>query len=264
MTSQRSRQIWPPSVSAFARLSIAVFLRLLLVSLFVLCLSGCPNKTPVAKAPPPPPPLPEPTATIRVDPATVQSGQLVMITWKTENATDVAISKIGSVQPNGSQTISPSESTSYHLIAKGAGGVREADARVTVVPQAPAQKTETFDETTFSAASNRLDVLFDFNDYAIRPDQVDTVRADAQFLKDHPDLRIVVEGHCDETGSTEFNLALGEKRAEEVKSALQKAGINASRIRIVSYGKEAPICAEDIEDCWKRNRRAHITPDTQQ
>jgi len=226
----------------------------------VLC--ACPSKTPVTQAPAPPPP-PAPTAQIDATPSTVQQGQPITITWKTENATDVAIAQIGAVQPNGSQIIMPTESTTYHLTAKGPGGVQESDARVTVVTAAAAQPGATGDETSLSDAANRLDIFFDLDDYSIRPDQLATIQTDAQFLKEHPEMRIVVEGHCDELGSTEYNLALGDKRATQVKDALEKAGITASRMRTVSYGKELPVCAEQNENCWRMNRRAHITPDIQ-
>ena len=76
-------------------------------------------------------------------------------------------------------------------------------------------------------------------------------------------MRIVVEGHCDELGSTEYNIALGEARATQVKAALEKAGVNSTRMRTISYGKEQPVCIEQSEDCFRRNRRAHITPDMQ-
>ena len=194
----------------------------------------------------------------------MRQGQTVTITWKTTNATDVAIAQIGAVQPNGSQTVTPTESTTYQLTAKGSGGVQESDARVTVVassstaagPGAPAEGAP-------AEAANRLDVFFDTDDYSIRPDQVATIKTDADFLKEHSDLDIVVEGHCDETGSTEYNLALGDRRASEVKSALEKAGVNSARIRTISYGKEEPFCTETSEDCWRLNRRAHIAPDLQ-
>jgi peptidoglycan-associated lipoprotein len=236
--------------------------QLLLATALVALLSGCPSKTPVAQTPPPAPPPPAPTAAIEVTPATVQQGQPVTITWKTENGSDVAIEQIGAVQPNGSETLTLAESATYHQIAKGPGGVEESDARVTVVPAAAADATPMGDESAPTEA-NRLDVFVDLDDFSIRPDQVPTVMNDAQFLKDHPEMRMVVEGHCDELRSTEYNLALGDKRAAEVKIALQEAGINASRIRAVSYGKELPVCAEQSESCWRLNRRAHITPDVQ-
>ena len=233
------------------------------VTALVAMLTGCPpSKPPVAQTPPPPPP-PSPTATIDASPTQVQQGQTVTITWKTLNATDVAIAQIGAVQPNGSQSVTPTESTTYHLTAKGPGGVQEADARVTVVPGAASQTTPSGSEGNLSDTASHLDIFFDLDDYSIRPDQVPTIQTDAQFLKEHPDMRIVVEGHCDELGSTEYNLALGDKRAAQVKAALEKAGINPSRVRTVSYGKEVPFCTLESESCWSMNRRAHITPDVQ-
>jgi peptidoglycan-associated lipoprotein len=228
----------------------------------VALLSACPPKTPVAQPPVAPPP-PAPTASIDATPSTVQSGQSVTITWKTANASDVAIAQVGAVQPNGSQTLTPTESTTYHITAKGPGGIQEADARVTVVPAAAEQPASSPDASSLSDAANRLDVFFDLDDYQIRADQVTTIQTDAQFLKEHADMRIVVEGHCDEMGSTEYNLALGDKRATQVKTALEKAGIPSARMRVVSYGKELPVCTEPTESCWRMNRRAHITPDIQ-
>jgi peptidoglycan-associated lipoprotein len=262
MTALRSSlRLWPTATAGLAKGPVKPALELVLVTALVALLSACPpSKTPVAQTPPPAPPPPAPTASIEAMPTTAQAGQPVTITWKTENATDVAIAQIGAVPLNGSQTVTPSESVTYHLTAKGPGGVQEADARVTVVP-APVAEAAAPGSEAAPEDVNRLDVFFDLDDYSIRPDQVTTIRNDAQFLKDHPEMRIVVEGHCDELGSTEYNLALGDKRAAEVKVALEKAGISPSRMRTVSYGKELPFCTEQTEDCWRLNRRAHITPD---
>jgi peptidoglycan-associated lipoprotein len=254
---------WPATTFRRAPGFLRLSLQLFLISAFVALLSGCPPaKTPVVQTPPPPA-APAPTATIDATPAEVQQGQPVTITWKTENASDISISQIGAVQPTGSQTITPTESTTYHLSAKGPGGVHEADARVTVVRAAAAQVPSPTNEGALSDAATRLDVFFDLDDYVIRPDQTPTIQADAQFLKQHPEISIVVEGHCDEMGSTEYNIVLGEKRAAEVKAALEKVGVSSSRMRTISYGKEQPVCTEQTEDCWRRNRRAHITPDVQ-
>jgi peptidoglycan-associated lipoprotein len=243
------------------RIRSAILLALATVA--VALLSACPSKTPVA-ATPPPPPSPAPTVTIDVTPASVPAGQPVTVSWKSENATDVTIEQFGSVQPSGSQTLAPTESTTYHIIAKGPGGAQEADARVTVVASGAAATTSTSgEEAAPETVANRLDVFFDLDDFSIRPDQVATIKSDAEFLKQHPDLRIVVEGHCDEMGSTEYNLALGDRRASEVRIALEKAGVNSSRMRTISYGKEQPVCEEQNDACWRMNRRAHIAPDMQ-
>jgi len=262
MTNLRpSLWIWPTTTRKGAPGPVRL-LQLVLAIVLVALLSACPSKTPVTQATPAPPPPPAPTATIDATPATVQQGQPVTITWKTENATDVAIAQIGAVPPSGSQTLTPTESTTYHLTAKGPGGTQESDARITVVAAATAEAPPTGANAS-SDSANRLDVFFDLDDFAIRADQVTTIQTDAQFLKEHPEMHIVVEGHCDEMGSTEYNLALGDKRATQVMAALQKAGITSGRMRTVSYGKELPVCTEQNENCWRMNRRAHITPDIQ-
>jgi peptidoglycan-associated lipoprotein len=261
---ESSLWIWPTTNFRGARGRVRLYSSLLLLVLSVALLSGCPSKTPVAQTPPPAPPPPVPTASLEATPATVQAGQTVTITWKTQNATDVSIEQVGAVQPNGSQTLTPTESTTYHLTAKGPGGMLESDARVTVTgTAAAAQATPGGEDLPTGDAVNRLDIFFDLDDFSIRPDQQATIKNDAGFLKQHPEVRIVVEGHCDEMGSTEYNLALGDKRAAQVKIALEKAGVSSSRVRTLSYGKEQPFCQDQNDSCWSMNRRAHIVPDMQ-
>jgi peptidoglycan-associated lipoprotein len=180
------------------------------------------------------------------------------LTWQTTNATDVSIDGIGAVQPNGSQQVTPADSTTYHLVAKGAGGTQEATARVTVnAPPPPPQTTSLSDEELF--ARNVKDVYFDYDSDAIRPDQQSSIQGDASFLSQHSGIPVTVEGHCDERGSTEYNLALGDRRANSVKNALTAAGVSSSRIKTISYGKEKPFCTESNETCWQQNRRGHFT-----
>ena len=105
---------------------------------------------------------------------------------------------------------------------------------------------------------NVKDVYFDYDKSDVRGDQQTAIQADAQFLSQHPNVSFTVEGHCDERGSTEYNIALGDKRATAVKSALIAAGVNASRIKTISYGKEKPFCSESNEACWQQNRRGHF------
>jgi peptidoglycan-associated lipoprotein len=183
------------------------------------------------------------------------------LTWQTSNATDVSIdSGVGAVQPNGSQQVTPADSTTYTLTAKGAGGTQTATARVTVnapppPPPPPPQATLT-DEQLF--AQNVRDVYFDYDKSDVRGDQQSVVQADAAFLQQHPNMTFTVEGHCDERGSTEYNLALGDNRASAVKNALVAAGVSADRVKTVSFGKEKPFCTESNESCWQQNRRGHF------
>ena len=231
---------------------------LLILALGTLLTLGACGKKKTPPPPPPPPPPPAPTASISVNPTTIQAGQSASLTWQTSNATDVSIDGIGAVQANGSQTVSPSDSTTYHLVAKGAGGTQEATARLTVTqaPPPPPPQPTVSEEDLFN--QNIKDVYFDYDKSDVRADQQAAIQADAQFLNQHSDINITVEGHCDERGSTEYNLALGDQRASSVKNALVGAGVNASRIKTISYGKEKPFCTESNEACWQQNRRGHI------
>src|SRR6201997_1709831 len=232
---------------------------LLIVALTALLTLGACGKKATPPPPPPPPPPPAPTASIAVSPNTIQGGQSASLTWQTSNATDVSIDGIGAVQPNGSQTVSPTESTTYHLTAKGSGGTQKDTARLTVTqaPPPPPPPTPTVsDEDLFS--QNIKDVYFDYDKSDIRADQQASIQADAQFLGQHSNINITIEGHCDERGSTDYNLALGDQRASAVKNALTTLGINASRIKTISYGKEKPFCNESNEACWQQNRRGHF------
>ncbi len=224
----------------------------------IMTLSACHKKVQPAPPPPPPPPPPAPTATLTANPSTIQQGQSTTLTWETTNATDVSIEGTGAVEPNGSKSVSPTESTTYRLTAKGAGGTQEATARVTVTPPPPPPPPAPSPTEAQLFAQNVKDVFFDYDKYDIRPDQTAAVQADAEFLKAHPDIKFTIEGHCDERGSTEYNLALGDNRANAVKQALVQAGVSADRIKTISYGKEKPFCTESNEQCWQQNRRGHF------
>ena len=223
----------------------------------VLTLSGCHKKA--VPPPPPPPPATAPTASIRVNPSSIQAGQSATLTWQTTDVTDVSIDGIGAIQPNGSQSVSPAESTTYHLTAKGSGGTQEATSRLTVAPPAPpplASLPTASNEDLFNQQIK--DIYFDYDKADLRGDQQTLVAADAAFLNAHTGFDFTVDGHCDERGSTEYNLALGDQRASAIKNALAAAGVSASRIRTISYGKERPFCTESSEACWQQNRRGHF------
>lgn len=224
----------------------------------VIMASACgKKKTPPPPAPPPPPPA-APTATLTANPNTIAPGQPSTLSWQTSNATDVSIDGIGPVDPNGSRQVTPADSTTYHLVAKGSGGTQEATARVTVAQQTVQQPTETSltDEQAFEA--NVKDIYYDYDAYTVRAQDQAVLQADAAFLKQHPNIHFTIEGHCDERGSTEYNLALGDNRASSAKNALVQLGIPAGSIRTISYGKEKPFCTESNEQCWQQNRRAHF------
>jgi peptidoglycan-associated lipoprotein len=108
-------------------------------------------------------------------------------------------------------------------------------------------------------AENVKTIYFDYDKSDIRPDQVSTLQSNATWLKANQGARFTIEGHCDERGSEEYNLALGDRRANTVKEFLVGQGVAANRIMTVSYGEERPVCREATEDCFAKNRRAAFT-----
>jgi len=197
------------------------------------------------------------------DPLAVNVGDPVVLNWRALNADSAVIDGVGPVAPSGTQTVTPSNSTNFHLTVKGPGGTAEANVRVTVrVPQAPAVSSSDGDmgpDAAFHAAVK--DVFFDYDSYELRPDAKQAANGAALYLNAHPAIKVVIGGYCDERGSAEYNLALGENRANSAKTALVNAGVTPSRIRVVSYGKEKQFCTESTEACWQQNRRAQFSLD---
>jgi peptidoglycan-associated lipoprotein len=166
---------------------------------------------------------------------------------------------VGNVAPQGSTSVSPADSVTYTITATGPGGMADASARVTVTPPPPpppAPAPQPTMEELFSR--NVKDAYFDFDKADIRPDAREALSQTAQFLRSYPQLRVTIEGHCDERGSTEYNLALGDRRAQATKDFLVSLGVTADRMDTISYGKERPICIEHNEPCWQQNRRGHF------
>jgi peptidoglycan-associated lipoprotein len=229
----------------------------------VLLASAC-HKKQVAAAPaaPAPPPTPAPTVHLTAEPSTIERGQSVTLSWTSQNATDLnLVPGVGNVQAQGSTTVTPQESTTYTLTANGPGGSVTETARVTVTgppPAAPAEtpKAEVSEEEVFGQGMK--DAFFDYDKADIRPDAQQALTSDADFLKAHPGIKFTIEGDCDERGSEEYNLGLGDRRATAAKSFLVNLGINGDLINTISYGKDRPSCTDHDENCWQQNRRAHF------
>ena len=226
--------------------------------LFVLLVAGGCKKKETPPIPIPPPKAP--TATLSANPNSIQAGQSATLTWSTENATDVALDG-NKVDPSGSQTVSPTQTTTYHLTAKGAGGTQEATAQVSVAPKptptptpAPTPPPITDDQLF---AQMVKDVYFDYDKADLRSDAQAALAQAAQIIK-QKGWKVQIEGNCDERGSTEYNLALGERRADAAKQALLQGGVSADSLKTISYGKEKPVCSESNEDCWQKNRHDHF------
>lgn len=246
-----------------------------ILMLLVVLITGCKKKAPPPPPPPPPPvekpaPPPPPKAPVISDftaePSSIERGQSSTLRWSVSGATSISISEgIGTVQANGSRRVFPSETTTYVLTASGPGGTVTRNATVNVTappppPPPPAAPKATLDERLSKDVS---DVYFDYDKSDIREDARAMLTKNADALKailaDFPNASIAVEGHCDERGSAEYNLGLGDRRAASARDFLVQLGVPADRLRTISYGKERPVCTESNEDCWQRNRRAHFS-----
>lgn len=233
-------------------------LTLILTSLFFLVLiAGCGNKKEPPK-PPAPPEIKPVSATLSANPASIERGQSSTLTWNTEHADQVTLDG-RAVDANGSQNVSPGRTTTYRLVATGKGGTQQANATITVTEPPTAVVTPPVtltDEQLF--AQSVTDIYFDYDKYDLRPASQQALATAARAISQHPNWRVRIEGNCDERGSTEYNLTLGENRAKAAKDALVQNGVSADQLQTISYGKEKPVCTEANEDCWQRNRHDHF------
>jgi peptidoglycan-associated lipoprotein len=234
------------------------------------------------KAPPPPPPPPPPTAppsiaapsarpvisSFTAEPSSIDRGQSSTLRWSISGATDMNIDQgVGAVQSQGSRQVFPNNSTTYTLTASGPGGTDSRSATVTVTTAAPPPPPANTGPRLSSSEllqQQAQDAYFDYDKSDVRSDARDALTRDATLLKQifaqDPQFTVVVEGHCDERGSAEYNLALGDRRASSARDFLVQLGVPSDRLKTISYGKERPQCTEANESCWQRNRRAHLSP----
>jgi len=241
----------------------------LLASVALIAATGCHHKQPLPNpgANAPDTNIAPPTASIIADPLSIELGQSVVLNWRTTNATAVSIDGIGQVAVNGTQTVSPANSTNFHLVAKGDGGTTEANVRVTVTIPTVTPGSGSDIGSDIGAGSeaefhaNVQDIFFDYDSAELRTDAQASVSAAARYLNSHAGVRVLIAGFCDDRGSAEYNITLGENRADAAKSALVSAGVSPNRIRTVSYGKERQFCTEETETCWQQNRRDQFSID---
>jgi peptidoglycan-associated lipoprotein len=253
---------------------ISVICVAILLALFA---AGCKKKAPAPPVPPPPPPpkvQPQkpaaPTITqFSAEPTSIQRGQSSTLRWAVSGeATNISIDQgIGTVQAKGTRRVFPSSSTTYTITASGPGGSARSTATVNVTeppappPPPPPPTRRTLEQRL---AAEVQDAFFDYDKNDIREDARNVLTRNADALKsilmEFPSASVVVEGHCDERGSAEYNLGLGDRRATSAKEFMVQLGVPADRLKTISYGKERPQCQESNEDCWQKNRRAHFAP----
>jgi peptidoglycan-associated lipoprotein len=203
-------------------------------------------------------------AQFTAEPDSIERGQSSTLRWSVSDATSVTIEPgLGAVQTNGSRQVFPSNTTTYTLTAVGTRTVKAtATVNVTVPPPAPTAPPADKKPFTTRLETEITDAYFDYDSSDIREDARNALTRDADALKailrDFPNNSLVLEGHCDERGSAEYNLGLGDRRATAAKEFLIQLGIPADRLKTISYGKERPQCADSNEACWQKNRRAHF------
>jgi peptidoglycan-associated lipoprotein len=223
---------------------------------------GCgPKKTtpPPQSSAPAPAPV-RPTVTLQASPSTVNKGESSTLSWNSTDATALSIApEVGAVTAQGSTKVTPGDSTTYTITASGPGGNVTATASVNVNAPAPAPAPAPAGPSVDELFLKEVrDAYFDLDKADIRPDARTALSKTADFLKNYPQVKVTIEGHCDERGSTEYNLSLGDRRASAAKQYLVSLGIAGDRISTVSYGKEKPFCMESNESCWQQNRRGHF------
>lgn len=244
------------------------------ITLF-LAVTGCKKKVaappppppPVVETPPTPPPPPKPAiGQFVAEPSTIQRGQSSTLRWEATNATDISINQgVGAVQARGTRQVSPTDTTTYTLSAKGPGGTDSRTTTVTVtVPPPPPPPAPPPPKISLSErlSMDIQDAFFDYDKSDIRDEARATLTRNSDALKailrDFPAATIQIEGHCDERGSAEYNLGLGDRRAAAAKEFLVQLGVSADRLKTISQGKERPQCTESNEACYQKNRRAHF------
>ncbi len=168
--------------------------------------------------------------------SSMEKGNETIEVKKIENATSGEFGKVKEMETSPEEEVfKPEEITSEHTNSK--------------------KKNREYLKLYGRSSPPLLAIFFDFDKYTIRDDMWDRIKKNVKYLLEHKDVKIELQGNCDERGTNEYNMALGAKRAQEVKKILVKLGIDEHRIRTISFGEERPICNESNEECWQLNRR---------
>jgi peptidoglycan-associated lipoprotein len=252
----------------------------------LLLAAGCKKNTPLppvaGNTPPPKPvttttPAPAPPKAVlapaidsfTVEPTRIERGQSATLRWAVSNATQISIDQgLGTVPASGSRQIFPGMTTTYTLNASSPAGMVTRSVTVDVVvpppPSAPKTTPSTAVDPVTMIRQGSQDVYFDYDMSELREDARRALNVNADLLRRalaiNPNLTVVIEGHCDERGSSEYNLGLGDRRANAARDYLIQLGVPANNLRTISFGEERPVCTDPNEACYQRNRRAHLEP----
>lgn len=220
---------------------------------------------PVSRPDEPPEPdraMPPPALKVSVEPESIARGDSALLSWEAEHADHVTISQnVGIVETSGRIRFFPDETTTYAVSAKGPGGTTTRDVTIRVT-DAPVRLGEEDLELPLEERFERFvrPVFFEYDSAELSEEAKLTLDSNIGWLlrPENADLPFTIEGHCDERGTEEYNLALGDKRAQTVRAYLVENGVKASRITTVSLGEESPFDTGRTEEAWALNRRAHF------
>jgi peptidoglycan-associated lipoprotein len=208
----------------------------------------------------------KPTISVSVDQSAITRGQSTTLRWDSTNADRVSITDLGTVPSGGSRVVSPSQSTTYSATATGPGGTETASARLTVTEEAPVDATPERPRTTSPGMAALFaqwvqPIFFEYDQAELKPESKDRLRRAAQWLTQGSNRSVAfrIEGNCDPRGTEEYNIGLGERRAQAAREFLTSLGVEQNRIQTVSYGEErAQGTSEggpEVVPSWSHDRR---------
>ena len=247
-----------------------VNLVLLVLIMGLLVLPSCKRQPPPAARTPLPLPTPDrpadpdlapaPSVEITASPSTIAPREQTTLNWRSSNASSIVIdSGIGNVENSGSVVVSPRASTTYTAIATGPGGNARSSTRVTVVPRNDVIQSTDIENLARAIAEGRVKpIFFDYDKAQLSGQARSTLETNARWFREFPGASVIIEGHCDERGTEEYNLALGDRRAQATRSYLVQLGIEMDRLKALSFGEERPFSPGHDEAAYRLNRRAHF------
>ena len=238
---------------------------------FLFTAPACRSRRPPITELPPPVPTSEtrpgpagsmPTVVISASPNTIARGEQTTLNWESTRSTSLVIDNgVGNVAESGSLVVLPRESTTYTATATGPAGDTSSSTRVTVVPRSARGIIRSTDMERLQLAIEEGEVqplFFEYDQAVITSQGERLLEENARWFRQYPDATIIIEGHCDERGTEEYNLALGDRRAQRVKAYLVQLGIEPNRMQTISFGEERPFAQGYDESAYRLNRRAHF------
>ncbi len=203
-----------------------------------------------------------PSVTISASPSTITPGQQTTLSWQSTDTSSLIIDgDVGLVAASGSMAVSPLASTTYTATATGPGGEARSSTRVTVTGGSTAASVRSTDIDSLRKAIDEgkvQPVFFGYDKAELSAAAKRTLEENARWFSQFREVTLIIQGHCDERGTDEYNLALGDRRAQITKDYLVSLGISRARLETLSYGEERPFVEGRDESAWRLNRRAHF------